>query len=316
MEVRMSNSGNTNSRISHACVIVTLNPDTAQFHRVLDASLAQSPAVIVVDNGSSPQFVASLHNYAVNSTNLHVLPLGRNFGIAAALNLGIAEAKSRDAEFVLLLDHDSIAEAGLLDGLLLAMKETQHSGEKIAAIGAKIFDPRSGEELGFYRMHNGHWDKIKCEVSTHGLLPCDYLNSSGSFIPISAFEDIGPFNEQFFVDHVDTEWFMRAQSLGYACYGFCGGALEHYMGDAVIRYWLFGWRHMPRRSPQRHYYIVRNSLWLYRYAYVPLAWKFNNFIKLLFTLLYFSLFDMQRADQFKRILKGLIDGIKGEHRAA
>ncbi|OGS71895.1 MAG: hypothetical protein A2063_05660 [Gallionellales bacterium GWA2_60_142] len=269
-----------------------------------------------MDNGSSPQFVASLHNYAVNSTNLHVLPLGRNFGIAAALNLGIAEAKSRDAEFVLLLDHDSIAEAGLLDGLLLAMKETQHSGEKIAAIGAKIFDPRSGEELGFYRMHNGHWDKIKCEVSTHGLLPCDYLNSSGSFIPISAFEDIGPFNEQFFVDHVDTEWFMRAQSLGYACYGFCGGALEHYMGDAVIRYWLFGWRHMPRRSPQRHYYIVRNSLWLYRYAYVPLAWKFNNFIKLLFTLLYFSLFDMQRADQFKRILKGLIDGIKGEHRAA
>jgi hypothetical protein len=61
---------------------------------------------------------------------------------------------------------------------------------------------------------------------------------------------------------------------------------------------------------------VRNSLWLYRYAYVPLAWKFNNFIKILFTLLYFSLFDEQRADQFKWILKGLIDGIKGEHRAA
>lgn len=308
----MPDPGNTNRRMSHACVIVTLNPDVAQFRRVLDASLSQSAAVIVVDNGSSHKFSAYLTDRAIAASGMRVLLLGSNRGIAAALNLGIAEAKILKAEFVLLLDHDSIPDAGLLDGLLLAAK--LHSGDKIAAIGAKIFDPRSEQELGFYRMHNGCWSKVKCGAQTEGLLACEYMNSSGSFIPITAFDDIGPFNEQFFIDHVDTEWFMRAQSLGYVCYGFCGGSLEHYMGDAVIRYWLLGWRHMPHRSPQRHYYIVRNSFWLYRYAYVPLAWKLNNLIKILFTLLYFSLFDVQRGDQFKLILKGLVDGIKGEYR--
>lgn len=298
--------------ISHASIIVSLNPDVALFQRVLNATLSQSPAVIVVDNGSSPQFVNYLSDSAKTASHLHLISLGKNIGIAAAINTGIAEAQALNAEFVFLLDHDSIPASGLLEGLLQAMRTKQQKGEKVAALGVKIFDPRSGEELGFYRMHNGHWDKIKCGASTQGLMPCDYLNSSGSFIPMTAFETIGLFNEQFFVDHVDTEWFMRAQSFGYTCYGYCGGTLEHYMGDAVIRYWLFGWRYMPYRSPRRHYYIVRNSLWLYRYAYVPLAWKLNNVLKLIFTLFYFSIFDKQRSAQFTQILRGVFDGIKGE----
>ncbi len=308
----MPDSGDLRHGMTHACVIVTLNPDIAQFRRVLDASLSQSPAVIVVDNGSSPQFIGYLTDRAAHSEGMHLLSLGINRGIAAALNRGIAEAKKLEAEFVLLLDHDSIPDTGLLDGLLLAAREKLRSGEKFAAIGSKIFDPRSGQELGFYRMHNGYWHKVKCGTQTDGLLACDYLNSSGSFIPLTVFEEIGGFNENLFIDHVDTEWFMRAQSFGYVCYGLCASHLEHYMGDSVIRYWLFGWRHMPQRSPNRHYYIVRNSLWLYRYRHVPLIWKLNNAIKLMFTLFYFSTFGTQRAEQFRWITKGLIEGFKGE----
>jgi rhamnosyltransferase len=303
---------NTDHKMTLACVIVTFNPDITQFSRVLQASLPQAHAVIVVDNGSSPQFVSYLDKQAALADTLHVIPLPNNQGIAAAINRGMAKAKALHSEYVLLLDHDSIPSTDLLDKLYLAAVSQLHSGKKIAAIGAKIFDPRSNRELGFYRMRNGRWSKALCGTQKTGLIDCDYLNSSGSFIPVSAFDDIGPFNENFFVDHVDTEWFMRAQALGYVCFGLCEGALEHYMGDAVIRYWLWGWRHMPRRSPQRHYYIVRNSLWLYRYAYVPLAWKANNFIKLIFTFCYFSTFDFQRSAQFKLIVKGFIDGIKGE----
>ena len=310
----MSNYGNVDRDIALSCIIVTFNPDPVQFSQVLDASLSQGHAVIVVDNGSSPQFVDYLQGQAAHVDELHVLSLGTNQGIASAINLGIAEAKTLHAQFVLLLDHDSVPSAGLMDMLLLAAKKKQRSGRPIAAIGAKLVDPRSGQEVGFYRMRNGYWSKIRCDTQSEGLIDCDYLNSSGSFIPISSFAAIGPFNERLFIDHVDTEWYMRAKSLGYECYGLCEGTLAHHMGDAVIRYWLFGWRYMPRRSPQRHYYIVRNSLWLYRYAYVPLAWKLNNFVKVIFTLIYFSICDTQRREQLTSILKGFLDGIRGEGR--
>jgi rhamnosyltransferase len=308
----MPDSKNTYHGMSLASVIVTFNPDVAQFDRVLHAALSQNHMVIVVDNGSAKMFTDLLNAQAMRTDTLHILPLHSNRGIASALNQGIMKAKDLGAEYVLLLDHDSIPSDGLLNRLALAAQSKLQSGEKVAAFGARILDPRSQQELGFYRMRYGLWHKVRCSAQIEGLIACDYLNSSGSFIPMTAFTTIGLFNEQFFIDHVDTEWFMRARSFGYTCYGYCGGALEHYMGDAVIRYWLFGWRHMPCRSPLRHYYIVRNSLWLYRYAYVPLAWKLNNALKLIFTLFYFSIFDKQRSAQFTQILRGVFDGIKGE----
>ena len=66
---------------------------------------------------------------------------------------------------------------------------------------------------------------------------------------------------------------------------------------------------MPHRSGRRHYTIVRNSLWMYRRTYVPFSWKVNNFAKLVFTLVYFSLFDKERGSQFCCILRGLYDGL-------
>lgn len=288
-------------------LIVTFNPPQEVFKNQLSAIGGQP--VILVDNGSDEPTLSLLHSWVIERPeNRKLVSLGENRGIAAAQNRGMELARSLDFRFVLLLDHDSIPEKGLLNQLVEVAVEKLNRNEKLAAVGARLIDPRSQKELGFASMVNGVWRTQRCKKDDR-LIPCEFLNSSGTLIYLSAWEEIGPFDENFFIDHVETDWCMRVKAKGLRVFGSCQGVLQHHLGDAIVKFWCFGWRTMPRRSPRRHFTIVRNSLWLYRRSYVPLAWKINNFAKLMFTLVYFSLFDKERSSQFYFILRGFFEGI-------
>lgn len=291
------------------CIIVTYNPLCETLYREL-AAISQWH-VTIIDNSSDASIVDSLRLWVSQSSEIRsLIQLTQNHGIAAAHNIGLRLAHSAGYEFALLLDHDSIPSEGLVEKLYDVAKARLEAGDNLAAVGAKIVDPRSGKEHGFYSMQWGLWRASRCSsISSGALIPCEFLNSSGSLIYLPAWERVGIFDENFFIDHVETDWYMRARHMKFQVYGLCFGQLEHYMGDDIARWWFFGWRYMPRRSPRRHYTIVRNSLWMYRRNYVPLTWKLNNFLKLLFTLGYFSIFDKDRLNQFRQIMRGLKDGI-------
>lgn len=293
-----------------ACVIVTYNPEPERFERELKALLAEPvDKVIVVDNGSGMQTLERLEQARRHDARIECHYNGHNHGIAAAQNLGIATALAHGCYYVLLLDHDSIPSSGLVTGLLTAARAQVASGERFAAVGARTIDPRSGQEHGFCTMRKGLWRRVHCP-SDNGLVHCEFLNASGSLIYLPAWQEIGAFDETFFIDHVETDWYMRARHLHYRVYGLCAGHLDHTMGDDIVRYWWLRWRSMPRRRPERHYTIVRNSLWMYRRPYVPWTWIANNAAKLLFTLIFFSLFDRRHYAQFRSIIRGLRDGMR------
>ena len=291
-----------------AAVVVTCNPDLHLFQTQILSLCPQIGLVIVVDNGSEPFFRKQLDTIEKSCGHLKSLFLEKNYGIAYAQNIGIEMAIRLGFKYVLLLDHDSIPAAKMVSELYKAAETLRKNNIKLAAVGARLIDQRSFKENGFYRIKKWRWIRLRCGEQRSGLIYCQYLNASGSLHPTEAFDKIGRFNEFFFIDHVDTDWFMRAQASGYSAYGVCSAKLYHAMGDKIIPYWFFGWHFMPHRSPNRHYYIVRNALWLYRMKYTPLFWKLNNLIKIIFTLIYFVLFDNQRKQHLIMILKGLRDG--------
>jgi len=87
--------------------------------------------IIVIDNGSSdetPVFLASL------TDKLTVLSPGENLGFSRANNLGAHRASGR---YLVLLNNDTVPEAGWLD----AMLETAESDPRIAVVGAKLLYP-------------------------------------------------------------------------------------------------------------------------------------------------------------------------------
>lgn len=288
-------------------LIVTYNPPQKIFSKQLAALEYQQ--VIIVDNGSQVETIKLLKSWiAKDSTKRKLIELGENRGIAAAQNRGMELAQAMACQFVLLLDHDSVPVDNLLIQLVGVAEAQLKEGKSLAAVGARLIDPRADKELGFSSMINGVWRNQRCTEGEQ-LICCEFLNSSGSLIYVPAWKKIGTFDERFFIDHVETDWYMRARALGFCVYGSCQGLLEHHLGGSVVKFWWFGTRSMPHRNARRHYTIVRNSLWLYRRDYVPLSWKVNNFAKLVFTLLFFSLFDAQRSQQFRSILHGFYDGL-------
>ncbi|MFP3480127.1 glycosyltransferase family 2 protein, partial [Burkholderia sp. SIMBA_057] len=80
-------------------------------------------------------------------------------------------------------------------------------------------------------------------------------------------------NESFFIDHVDTEWCLRANAAGYALFGVCAARLDHELGDRIVRLWAIRWRAVPVHSPVRMYYMFRNTIRLL--AATPMCWTWR-----------------------------------------
>ncbi|WFP51677.1 glycosyltransferase family 2 protein [Methylomonas sp. EFPC3] len=307
----MSFEVNERAEVEMACVIVTYNPDRNILCSVLSQLLKSPVAIYIVDNWYSNESTGYIKElYAQYSDRIRLICLEKNYGIAKALNVGVDQVIKDKHEYALLLDQDSIPQDGLLEEMLRAAKLLSKTDTQTVAIGPRLYDPRSNNCIKFASLKWGIWKRVGCAGNNGNLIKCEFLNSSGSLIFLKHWDTIGQFFEEFFIDHVETEWYMRVRYLGFKCYGLCSkNYLIHYMGDKICRYWFFGWRHMPHRSPDRHYTIVRNAIWLWKLEHAPFAWILNASVKIVFTLLYFSVFDESGKNQALYILKGIKDGV-------
>lgn len=297
-----------------ACIIVTYNPEKHALCLLFSQLLKSFVSIYVVDNFFSDETSQIVRKICFHyQDRINLISLEKNYGIAKAINIGVEAARRDHHSYVMLFDQDSVPQDGLLEEMLTTAQELMGTDNQVAAIGPRLYDPRSGVFFKFALFKWGIWKKIGCHSGSGDLIPCEFINSSGSLIFLNQWKRIGPFREDFFIDHVETEWYMRARYLGLKCYGYCSRSyLEHYMGDDVCRYWFGGWRYMPHRSPERHYTIVRNGIWMWKFKHTPMAWVVNSLVKVCFTLLYFSLFDKERKKQFIYTLKGIRDGLSGK----
>ena len=97
-------------------VIVTYFPDPGQLHELLESIAGQVEATIIVDNTPSPGAPELEEMLAATlGPTSHTIRFGENRGIAAAQNTGIARAIEQGFGYVILLDHDSVLDAGMVE---------------------------------------------------------------------------------------------------------------------------------------------------------------------------------------------------------
>ena len=247
-------------------VVVTYCPKIAPLNDLLLALRNQIDLVMVVDNGS-PKDIKDWLSLRVDEF-VHTAFLDENKGIAAAQNIGINWARERGAKYVLLHDQDSLPAPDMVARLLSALHDKSLTGVKIAAVGARYMDSRQNNPPPFIQIRGLRLSRHACTAAS--VVEVDYLIGSGSLIPISALDAVGPMLEKLFVDYVDIEWGLRAKEKGYGCYGVCEAKMKHDLGDSPIQ---FARKAFPARSPLRHYYMFRNATWLYFHTSLPLNWK-------------------------------------------
>jgi rhamnosyltransferase len=292
-----------------ACVTVTFNPDPKILQRQLAQVSPQVDRVFVVDNGSSN--TEEINDIAESIAHARVILCQTNLGLGRAQNLGIRACRDEGMTMVLLLDQDSIPRSSMVETLLTALNQLTHAGEKVAAVGACYTGSLTGHSSFFVRFKRFRFQKCFCNYAeTDQIIPADMLISAGSLIPITALDTIGEMDEELFIDHIDTEWSLRARSLGWGSYGVCSALMEHRLGEHTFRVWWGRWRYVSIHQPFRYYYIYRNSILLHRRSYADPLWKQADQLRLLLITMFVILFSSQRLSCIKMIVRGVTDAIR------
>lgn len=291
-----------------AAVTVTFNPDLAVLAQ--QAEGLSSVAWTVVDNGSSSSTIQGIRAVVASHPHAQLIENTVNLGLAKALNLGVAlvrELYGSDGA-VMLLDQDSTFASDAPKRLHEALDQLAAETGAACCVGPSLIDPTTNQPHGFHAVRGALWARIS--ATSDKPVAVATLNGSGTLAPIAVFDRVGDLEDDFFIDHIDTEWSFRASSHGVRLYGVPGVAFDHAMGERGRRVWLLGWRVWPERSPQRHYYLMRNTVRLMRRSYVPGVWKFWAAVKIVADISITLAIDPRRMAQWKCILKGLREGVR------
>ena len=289
-------------------VIVSFNPDPDILYRLVEELGRQVGEVVVVDNGSRD--AQRLRD--VCSPEASFIALGDNRGIAAAHNTGIAHARHRSAGYVLLMDQDSIPAEDMVAQLLQALSGLNEEQHRVSAVGACYFGSHIDNESFFVRFGWLKFRRAYCSACPPGKpIQADFLISSGSMIPLSVLDDVGDMDESLFIDHVDTDWFLRSAAAGYTAFGVCEALMQHGLGERTLRIWLGRMRNVPQHQPFRYYYIFRNSILLYKRSYAQGKWIFNDLLRLLSITVLYAVFCPPRWQNCRMMWRGMVDGFRG-----
>lgn len=256
-----------------AAVLVTFQPQQTVLQDAIDALQPQVGQLYVVDNtatpGANPWLPALLERSA---TPAQLLKPTENLGLGAAHNLGIRAARAQGARWVLLLDQDSRLAPDAVTRLRAAAQTLQQQGQRLAAVGPQYRAENGKDWSGFVRFGWLHLHHRQARAD-RPVISADFLISSGSLIPMATLDDIGLMDEDLFIDHVDTEWCLRAAARGYRLFGIHGARMTHDLGEQRLRVWLGRWRNLPLHQPFRYYYIFRNNAWLLQRPGLSPRWK-------------------------------------------
>jgi rhamnosyltransferase len=215
----------------------------------------QVSRVIVVDDGSGDAAEPVLAR--LEAAGATVLRQRENAGIGAAMNRGFEAARGLDpaVEFVVTFDQDSQVPDGFV-GALVDEYDRLAGGLRVGMVAPEFFSttPQTRKDQG------------------RDFLEAYAPIQSGLLMPLAAIDELGPQRADYFIDLIDTEYYLRARRAGFEAVCVPGLMLPHGFGHRLYVH-AFG-RRLKKRdgrprmvsvsSPFRYYYRARNRIVLNR----------------------------------------------------
>lgn len=222
--------------------------------------------VLVVDNASEDGTVQKLREIF---PKLEIIVNERNLGYTGGNNVGIRHALQKGADYVLLLNNDSLVHPNLLTELIAVA----NSDPIIAVVGAKNL------KAGNPRIIWAAWAKITYGPTLTTIYGANKLDSPkycrikdveqvvgcGYMWRRKALEDIGLLDTNFFGYHEDVDWCFRARKAGWRTV-YVGTAIVYHQGSLSCS--PFYKNYIPVM-----YFLGRNAILFTR--------KHGNFLKLI-----------------------------------
>lgn len=284
-------------------VLVTFSPSEAQVSNIKHIA-SELDFVFVVDNTEleTPSMLSCENCFP---DNVRVVLNGNAGGIAGALNSGVREAIEAFGDcFIFFLDQDSCLPQTFFEKQYMFAVENQRQ-----IVAPKYFDINSRTFGNYTKL--SRW-KIENIAGGEAVQPFEvtFAITSGTLIYSSLFEKVGFFREDYFIDHVDSEFCIRLHEAGHLILVNPDVVFEHAIGNRKHKK-FFGVSFKPNfHSPVRRYYAVRNGIFMIRqhFRYFPaILWLI--FLRIGYEYTGIILFENFRWPKLKALYWGLVDGI-------
>jgi GT2 family glycosyltransferase len=179
------------------------------------ASKSADTMVIVVDNGSSDNSVAMLQ--ARFGEQVMLVETGKNLGFAGGVNVGIRRALQEGAGSVLLLNNDTVVDATMIRQLITVANAHPEAG----LIGPVIHYFDAPERIWRFADNEHRVLPITVRVPDRRLeqaggvpFPVDYITACGMLIRREVLEQVGLFDEAYFMYFEDADFCRRVRRVG------------------------------------------------------------------------------------------------------
>lgn len=232
--------------------------------------------LVIVDNDSSDGSNVYLHK----KLPCTILQSGYNRGWAGGNNMGIAYQSAFKPDAYLLLNNDVEMDKKVYDILvkfLFSRKDIGISGPKtyfssrykvIADAGGIIDKNRFfGQNRGSNEYDKGQYDRVT---------QVDYITGACMLIKQEVFEEVGLFDEDYFLYYEDADFCERAKRKGY--YSF-------YTPDATVIHAVS--TTIKNGSPLHNYFTTRNHL-IFVEKHAPIQVKIKEIARLPKTIYEFA----------------------------
>lgn len=285
---------------SYGVIFVLYHPSEA-FLRNLEKAAASGQNVVAIDNSPQPDLALYEVLQRQGCTVLHNANRG---GLAGAYNRGAELLLERGCEVIFLLDQDSDIGDDFFAAMMQACEREQ--GEAFI-LGPKIYEINL-EKFMVVMPPGRRWPKPqKMREPTEGVFDTLFVISSGSAISAQAYRQLGAFREDFFIEYIDIEYGLRANTLGVPVRMNAAVTMRQTTGQIERHGRLFTTNH----AAWRRYYGARNGVYtlrLYR-AHWGLHWLGG--LLALHQAFNVLLFEPQKLRKLLAIACGYVDGRRG-----
>lgn len=183
--------------------------------------------VVIIDSGSSLLISDKLEKEFPSFIHLHN---DENLGYSGGNNLGIKYALKNDADYVLILNNDSIVTPNFLQPLIKGI-----SKPGVAAVGPKIYRQEKPDLVQVPLLKINVWNGrvgsrwfLQSQVK-YPTSPFPVAKLAGSCIMLSrnAIEDVGYFDDRFFLFYADTDLEERLRRKKWNLYSVPESIIYH-----------------------------------------------------------------------------------------
>jgi GT2 family glycosyltransferase len=207
--------------------------------------LAQSDEICIVDNASSDNSLDGCRRQFVDQSKIEYIRNDKNLGFAVACNQGLSRVTG---DVILFLNPDCRLDSNAVGEMQQALSDSP----EIGMVGGLLLNPDGTEQgggrravptpwrsfvraFGLYKLSN-RWPRLFSDFHLHELPipedPVDVEAISGACMMVKrkAVEDVGIWDEGYFLHCEDLDWCMRFRANGWKILFVPSARVTHIVG--------------------------------------------------------------------------------------